>query len=56
MKVFHSHSALDRTLALRILDDFQKNGVEMWFDEKNLGQGFFWCMKFEKEWKPAILL
>lgn len=48
MKVFLSHSALDRALALRILDDLQKSGIEVWFDEKDLRPGISLVHEIQK--------
>lgn len=45
MKVFISHSHDDKQIVRRIVDDLNKNGVEVWLDENLISPGELWTDK-----------
>ncbi len=43
MKVFISHSSLDKDIARRIAEQYRSRGVGVWIDEGELGPGDSLC-------------
>jgi len=42
MKVFISHSSLDKDIARRVAEQYRSRGVDVWIDEGELGPGDSW--------------
>ena len=51
--VFLSHSHEDKTLAIKISEDLQKNGVTVWRDDRELKPGEIWVQKIAENLKAS---
>lgn len=54
-KVFISYASEDTEIALRLYDDLNKAGVELWLDRKNLMPGQEWKREIDKALKESTI-